>query len=336
MSTPPVSTAVGSTAVGPTSKWPAVPIVDVAHPSTTSLAALDAACRDHGFFFLVGHGQDDLIASTWNETRRFFDADRALRSALARSLENPLGFYDRELTKRRRDNKEVFDFVDPSLAGLEAKNRWPEALPGFRDGLVQFFDAFSVVADRTLALLQDALQLAPESRELMSCSRHSSTVRLNHYPVGDPVPMNERGGLPELGATALGYHTDPGVLTLLLQDDTGGLQVQARDGSWLDIPPTPGTIVVNLGDCMQAWTNDRYRAAVHRVLPMTRQRRFSIPYFSNPLRDAVIEPIPALSVEGARYRAISWREFIQARVDDNYADLGADDTQVTDFRITVD
>ena len=130
----------------------AVPTVDIANPSKTSLAALDAACRDHGFFFLVGHGLDELIESTWRETRRFFDADRALRSAVARSMENPLGFYDRELTKRRRDNKEVFDFVDPSLPGLDAKNRWPEALPGFRDGLVQFFDAASVVADRSRRL----------------------------------------------------------------------------------------------------------------------------------------------------------------------------------------
>lgn len=77
----------------------------------------------------------------------------------------------------------------------------------------------------------------------------------------------------------MGHHTDPGVITLLLQDDTGGLQAQARDGSWIDVPPTPGTVVVNLADSVQVWTNDRYRAAVHRVLPMTRRDRTSIPYF---------------------------------------------------------
>ena len=100
-----------------------------------------------------------------------------------------------------------------------------------------------------------------------------------------------------------------------------------------DVPPKPGTIVVNLGDCMQSWTNDRYRAAVHRVLPMRQQRRFSIPYFSNPDRHAVIAPLPELSVEGARYRSVSWREFIQARVDDNFADLGAEDTQMAQYRV---
>ena len=123
------------------------------------------------------------------------------------------------------------------------------------------------------------------------------------------------------------------MLTLLLQDNTGGLQTQARDGHWIDIAPTDGTIVVNLGDMMQAWTNDRYRAAIHRVVPMTTQRRFSIPYFSNPQRDAIIEPIPELCTAGPRYRPIQWRSFMAARAYDNFTDLGTDDTQVSDYQI---
>jgi isopenicillin N synthase-like dioxygenase len=86
---------------------------------------------------------------------------------------------------------------------------------------------------------------------------------------------------------------------------------------------------------MQAYTNDRYRAAVHRVVPMTKQRRFSIPYFSNPPRDAMVAPLAALSSGGARYRSFAWREFMDARAYDNFADLGADDAQVTDYRVTV-
>jgi isopenicillin N synthase-like dioxygenase len=313
----------------------AVPVVDISSPSATSLAALDAACRDHGFFLLAGHGLDALIKHTWRETQRFFDADRALRQAIVRDQVNPLGWFDRELTKRRRDQKEVFDFVDPMLPGLDRKNRWP-GLPGFRDAMVKFFDEFSVLADRTLALLHEALELSPQGRTRIAIDRRSSTVRLNHYPLADPVPAEEREGLTELGATALGYHTDPGVLTLLLQDDTGGLQTQSMRDGWIDVPPLPGTVVVNLGDCMQSWTNDRWRAAVHRVVPMTRTRRFSIPYFSNPNRDAVIEPVPELSAPRPRYRAVAWRAFIQARTDDNYTDLGADDTQMAHYRIEAD
>ncbi len=312
---------------------PQVPVVDISNPSATSLAALDAACRDHGFFLLAGHGLDTLIEHTWRETERFFDADRAVRQAVVRDKDNPLGWFDRELTKRKRDQKEVFDFVDPAVSGLDRKNRWPENLPGFRDSMVDFFDAFSELAHRTLSLLHQTLELSEEGRARIGSDRRGSTVRLNHYPLADPVPNQERETLPDLGETALGYHTDPGVLTLLLQDDTGGLQTQsARDG-WIDVPPVPGTVVVNLADCMQSWTNDRWRAAVHRVVPMTRKRRFSIPYFSNPNRDAVVEPVPELSAGGPRYRAVAWRTFIQARTYDNFTDLGADDTQMAHYRI---
>jgi isopenicillin N synthase-like dioxygenase len=311
-----------------------VPTVDISRPTATSLADLDRACRDHGFFLLSGHGLDDLIDRTWRETARFFDTDRTTKTAIMRDKDNPLGFFDRELTKRKRDHKEVFDFIDPSLAPLDAMNRWPAGLPGFRDTMVELFDEFSVLVDRTLSLIHDALELSPTGRTRIASSRHSSTIRLNHYPVGDPVPVEEREGLAELGETALGFHTDPGAITLLLQDDTGGLQTESIDHGWIDVPPSAGTIVVNLGDCMQAWTNDRYRAAVHRVVPMTRSRRFSIPYFSNPSREATVEPVAELCDGEPRYRPFAWREFMAARAYDNFADLGVDDTQVTDYRVT--
>jgi isopenicillin N synthase-like dioxygenase len=310
-----------------------VPTVDISNPSATSLEALDAACRDHGFFLLSGHGLDDLIGRTWHQTERFFDADRSIKDEIVRDLDNPMGYFDRELTKRKRDNKEVFDFLDPTVPAIDARNRWPRDLSGFRETMTELFDGFSELADRTMSLIHSALELESDSRRRVSGSRHSSMVRLNCYPVGDPVPEAERAGLPPLGETALGYHTDPGTLTLLLQDDTGGLQTESLDHGWIDVPPSPGTIVVNLGDCMQAWTNDRYRAAVHRVVPMTRNRRFSIPYFQNPARETIIEPMPELSSTGARYRSFAWKEFMAARAYDNFTDLGTDDTQVTDFRV---
>ncbi len=310
-----------------------VPTIDISNPSSASLSVLDEACSDHGFFLLSGHGLDEMIERTWAETRAFFDADRSVRASILRTQENPLGYFDRELTKRKRDTKEVFDYLDPSIEQLDERNRWPDGLPGFRESMVEFFEEFSVLADRTLGLLHDALNLSQGARPQMASDRHSSTVRLNHYPVGDPVPESERSGLVELGDVALGHHTDPGVLTLLLQDQTGGLQTESTALGWIDVPPTPGTIVVNLGDCMQAWTNDRYRAAVHRVIPMTQKRRFSIPYFSNPNRDSVIDPIEELCPDGPRYRAFAWREFTSARAYDNFVDAGTPDTQVTDYRI---
>jgi isopenicillin N synthase-like dioxygenase len=311
----------------------AVPIVDISSPTSTSRDALDEACRDHGFFLLTGHGLDRLIERTWAETERFFDADRSVRSSIERDQENPLGWFDRELTKRRRDHKEVFDFIDPTTPGADAFNRWPDGLDGFRDTMVEFFTAFSGVARRTMDLLHDTLELSPAGREATAFTPSSSTVRLNHYPVGDPVPAGERSGLAELGSTALGFHTDPGTLTLLLQDDTGGLQAESRTDGWIDVPPRTGTIVVNLADAMQVWTNDRYRAAVHRVVPMTTDRRFSIPYFGNPPRTSMVEPLPELCDTPPRYRQFAWGDFMRARTDDNLFDAGAEDTQISHYLV---
>ncbi len=310
-----------------------VPVIDIGDPHSASLAALDTACRDHGFFLIEGHGLDEVIADTFQAARRFFAADRSVKDPIRRDAVNPLGYNDRELTKRRRDHKEVFDFLDPDDVRADAYNRWPDGVHEFRQALRTHFDACSELADRTLTLVLDALQLPRVEADTHRGDRTRSSMRLNHYTMGDPVAADERGDLAELGDVALGHHTDSGVLTLLIQDDVGGLQAHSEQHGWIDVTPRPGTIVVNLADCMQVWTNDRYRAALHRVLPMTTSTRMSIPYFFNPPNDCVVEPIPDASDGAPRYRPFAFRDFIAARGADNYADLGADDTQISDFRI---
>ena len=310
-----------------------VPVIDLSAPTPVSIAALDAACRQHGFFLISGHGADALIERTWDQAARFFDAGPEVTEPLRRTETNPLGYFDRELTKRKRDHKQVFDFTDPNTPERDTYNRWPDNLPGFRDAMAEFHTEFTALASRTLSLLHHVLELGAESQAKMAFNPANSPVRLNHYPVGDPVPEDQRQGLIELGETALGYHTDPGTITLLLQDNTGGLQTEDRDGKWIDVPPEPGTIVVNLADAVQVQTNDRWRAAVHRVIPMTTERRFSIPYFANPSRHARIEPLPELAPDPL-YRSFDWTEFMAARTADNFADPGAEDAQITDYLLS--
>jgi isopenicillin N synthase-like dioxygenase len=315
---------------------PPVPTIDVSQPLAGQLDKLDTACRDHGFFLLSGHGYDDVVDRTWDAARQFFTSERAIRRSVERDGDNPLGWYDRELTKRKRDAKQVFDFTDPSFVIADAYNRWPDGVDGFRETMVEFYDAFSDLSTTAVEIVHRALGMDPAEGLRFGGARTNSSVRLNHYPVGDPVPADERDGLRELGDTALGHHTDPGVVTLLLQDDTGGLQTQTRAGEWIDVPPEPGTVVVNLADSVQVWSNDRYRAAVHRVVPMTQSDRMSIPYFLQPARDAVVEPLPELVEDLPRYRAFEWRAFMRARTDDNFEDLGAADTQISDYLVTSD
>lgn len=311
-----------------------VPVVDIRNPGAVSLAGLDRACRDHGFFLLSGHELDPLIAETFAAGRRFFAADPAVKNSVRRDLKVPLGYNDRELTKRKRDHKEVFDFVDPTEGRSAHYNRWPEGVAGFHEAMCAHYDAFSDLALRTTELVFAALGLSTAVMAEYRGDRTTSSMRLNHYTLGDPVREEERTGLNELGEVALGHHTDIGVLTLLIQDDVGGLQTLAGDGAWIDVEPRPGTIVVNLGDCMQVWTNDGYRAAVHRVLPMKGTERMSIPYFLNPHRDAVIAPIPEVAGDTPIYRPFEFRAFNDARGADNYADFGTDDIQISNYRIS--
>lgn len=313
-----------------------VPTIDISAPVDEQLPALDAACRDHGFFLLTGHGLDAVIDRTWTAARAFFDGDRSNKLSVARDLNNPLGWNDRELTKRKRDHKEVFDFTDPTSPIADTYNRWPAHPVDFRATLTEFHAAFSTLAGRTVDLVHHALGLDPADGRRFGGAASNSSVRLNHYTVGDPVPEDERNGLRELGDTALGYHTDPGVLTLLLQDEVGGLQTRSRDGEWIDVTPVPGTVVVNLADSVQVWTNDRYVAAVHRVLPMSGSDRISIPYFLHPTGDAVIEPLGELldCEQPARYEAFEWRSFMRARTDDNFEDVGGPDAQISDYAIS--
>ena len=307
--------------------------------TTPLMAELARACEDHGFFLLSGHGCDELIEAVFAESASFFAEPKARKMAVYRDEENPLGYYDRELTKTKRDLKEVFDF---KAGGHQSSNpkrqtRWPEQRAEFQTTLTEFFCRFTELSEQTMAMIFASLGMATERvKQTMDDgfgALHSSAARLNFYPATDPVPSGERAQINPLGDMALHHHTDPGAITLLLQDAHGGLQALSKKDGWIDVPPQPGTIVVNVGDVLQVWTNDRCTAGVHRVQPVrSAGGRYSTPFFYQPRIDAMIEPWVQAG-EQARYHPFSWREFIRGRVADNFADYGADDVQIERYRV---
>ena len=321
-----------------------VPTIDFAkyregHFNSDDRIELTSACEDMGFFLLKGHGLDELIAEVFLESESFFSESKDYKQRVRRDEENPLGYFDRELTKRKRDQKEVFDF---RVGGYQSNKsnrttRWPENRDGFKDCLARFFDSFAALSEEVMEMIFASMGMeAAESRKLVAASfgpEHSSAARLNYYPAVDPVPETEREAVTPLGDMALHHHTDPGAITLLLQDDHGGLQAHSTEHGWREVEPQAGTIVVNIGDVMQVWTNDRCKSGIHRVLPIASGRgRDSTPFFYQPRFDAVIKPWSNEN-EPTKYRSFLWKEFIRGRVADNFADYGDDDIQVDKYRV---
>ena len=328
-----------------------IPVIDITplrserglSGSRRTVESIGAACRDWGFFQVVSHGVPPaLIGRVWDDTRGFFALPRAVKLAISRTKDNPRGYYDRELTKNRRDLKEVFDFggaPHPDLSDEHPKNRaavdgssqWPETLPTFRQSMLEYLAACEQVGLKLLEALCLGLGVPGDTLSPHFTRGHTSFGRLNYYPLDDPLEPAAASTAAELGDMALHHHSDAGALTILLQDDVGGLQVFARD-RWIDIEPTEGALVINVGDMMQIWSNDQFRAALHRVRPIRERPRYSIPFFFNPSYETDCAPLPAATGGAPKYRTVNWGVFRQARTDGDYADYGKE-IQIEDYRI---
>ena len=266
---------------------------------------LDAVCRHEGFFYVVGHGIDpQLRARAFDAARRFFALPDEVkqrwhieRSGIHRGWD-PIAWQSLE-PGRPGDLKESFYLGvdrgpdDPLVqAGTpnHGPNQWPdEALvPGFRDAVTHFEAATHVLARRLLSLIAQGLGLSPTHFE--SFMRDPMPVlRLLHYP---PQPPSDATVPDQIGC---GAHTDWGSITLLAQDDAGGLQVQDEAGRWFDVPPITDAFIVNLGDMMARWTNDRYRSTPHRVLNPAGRDRLSMACFFDMDFHARVEVLPGCS-----------------------------------------
>ena len=295
---------------------PSLPIVDISALSSPDPAAraavgraIRAACLDKGFMYVTGHGIDEgLRAAVLDQARAFFarpEPDKMavwMKNSPCNRGYEPIRGQTLE-AGAPPDLKESFytgaDLPpdDPRVVAGKfnhGPNQWPADLPAFRDTLEAYFAAMGTLADRLMTGLALSLDL-PESHFAPFCRDAHANLRLIHYP---PQPAN-----PLPGEKGCGAHTDWGALTLLMQDDVGGLQVWDEAAGWVDAPPVPGTYIVNLGDMIARWTNDRYRSTLHRVVNLSGRERYSVPYFfsGNPDEPVVCLPVCLSPGEAPRY-----------------------------------
>jgi len=295
----------------------AVPVVDISgwddggDARRRIVAQLDAACTDVGFLQLAGHGiERSTIDGALDAAEAFFrspveakarvrppgpEINRGWAPLGSESLAYSVG------VDAPPDLFEAFnighehDPSDPTHVAEQhrffAPNLWPAEPAGFREALLGYWRAAEAVAHRLTSMLAVTLDMPADFFEQRT--GHSPDVmRVNWYERAPGSPP------PQPGQQRMGAHTDYGVLTVLYGDAVPGLEIVGPDGNWTSVVPEPGCLLVNLGDLLAQWTNDRWRSTLHRVVPPDSSAdgsalRRSIAFFHEADADAVVEPLPS-------------------------------------------
>ena len=286
------------TAAPPTGKT--LPIIDMSSLQTgigiKELAGkVNDACKGTSFFLVANHGiPENIINSAMQASRLFFEQPIEARM---KSLKNEfhrgyLPFGTTQYPGQGPDLKDTFDvgidlpLDDPQVkAGLplHGPNQWPD-LENFRTPVETYFTAIHQLGLQLLEVFALSLNI-DQQFFTQYYTKPTVLMRMMHY-----LPQSSSLSSNSIGATA---HTDFGLMTILNQDNLGGLEIQLLDGSWISAPSIPGTFVVNIGQLMARWTNDVYKATTHRVINRSNKERYSIPFFFNPNHYARVQCIPS-------------------------------------------
>lgn len=307
-----------------------VPLIDIAPFRTGDTsdrrrvaAEIDRACREIGFFIITGHGIAEAeIDAMRNVTRGFFNLPLAdkLKIAPPRGQKGIRGFRavgDESLSyslgeAAPPDLKETFRighvqpghdaYAERAGASYYAPNLWPQHPIDFRAIWTRYYRQMDQLATVLMESFAVALDL-PDTFFASKIDRHISHLQANLYPAQPEVPLP--------GQLRAGAHTDYGSLTILLQENVaGGLQVRTARGDWIDVRTAPNDFVINIGDLMAMWTNDRWISTLHRVANPPRDvaadqtRRMSLVFFHQPNYDAEVTCLPTCQSAGApaKYR----------------------------------
>ncbi|CAK7322556.1 unnamed protein product [Dovyalis caffra] len=247
-------------------------------------------------------------------SREFFGQPVEEKNKVRRNEEKVLGYLDTEHTKNVRDWKEVFDFTvqDPTIFPASYKpddkeltkwfNQWLEYPPKLREICEEYAKEKEKLAFKLMELIALSLGL-PKDRFLEFFEEQNSVIRLIHYP-----PCT----IPDL-ALGVGRHKDDTTLTILAQDDVGGLEVRRKtDGEWLRVKPIPNSCIINVGDIVQVWSNDISEIVEHRAMP---------------LKELINEQNPA------KYKPYNWGKFSVTRKRSNFQKLDVENIQIYHFKI---
>jgi len=314
------------------SEFQSVPIIDMAplfdgsDDGARSVAAkIRQASIEVGFFYVRGHNiSQDLMGDMLGAAKAFFlrPEERKRQIQVNTAHRGYVPFAQTTLGRAYKpDFKESLNFAFPFEAGdsylddnkpLIGLNQWPSDDPGLQRTAEQYYAGVFELGQKLLEGF--ALALDIDRNFFRELYRHPLVrARLVHYP-----PQAEGQADGQFGAAP---HTDWGCITVLWQDDVGGLQVRNRSGQWIDAPPIDGTFVINIGDMLARWSNDLFVSTPHRVVNASGRERYSIPVFYDPDFETVVECLPNCSGPGnpPKYSRTIAGEYIAAQYDKAYA-----------------
>jgi isopenicillin N synthase-like dioxygenase len=292
-------------------------------------AAVREACENVGFFYALNHGVPQAaIDRAFAASRRFHALPLETKLGL-RLNGNNIGYLPTNASvqgastvhKATRPNLNESFFVShdrgpdhPDVrAGkvLRGRNQWPEGLPELRAGMMVYFQALYGMCQRMLPAFAVALDMPSDFFDGYFADEAHATLRFLHYPPQDPDEENLFGQAP---------HTDNSFMTALARTDVPGLAVRLPSGEWFPPPVIPGTFLINLGNIMRRWSNDRFLSTPHGVLNESGTDRYSIAYFHSPNPESVLDPLPScVSADNPpHYPSAVYRNLILAFYKANY------------------
>jgi isopenicillin N synthase-like dioxygenase len=305
-----------------------IPVIDYGPYFAGEPGALDrlvpqvrAACENVGFFYAAGHGVDEaVIDRAFAASRRFHALPLAEKLAL-RLNENNIGYLPVNASvqgastvhKATRPNQNESFFIShdrgadhPEVTAgipLRGRNQWPASLPDIRDPMTAYFRTVGAMCDRMLPAFAAALDMKEDFFAPFFANDGHHNLRFLHYPPQDADEDNLFGQAP---------HTDNSFMTALARTDVPGLAVRLPSGEWFPPPIIPGTFLINLGNMMRRFSNDRFLSTPHGVLNESGADRYSIAYFHIPNPNSTIECLPScVSVDNpAKYAPAVYRDLV--------------------------
>ncbi len=313
-----------------------IPVIDVASAFSGAPGAIDSVARQvrHaseqvGVFYLAGHGVRPAVVEAAFEASREFHAMPLAEKMQLRLNENNIGYLAVNESMQRHStvhkatrpnfNESFFISYDRSadhpeiVAGkpLRGLNRWPEGHDRMRRAMVEYFTTLENVGEKMLPVLARALDMPADYFDPFFQNEGHVNLRFLHYPPQATEDDEQFGQGP---------HTDNSFITILARMDVPGLAVRLTSGEWLAPPLIPGTFLVNLGNIMKRWSNDRFLSTPHGVLNDSGTDRYSIAFFYSPNPDAVIECLPSCTGPDnpPRYPPAVYRDLVLEFYNANY------------------